>query len=563
MNAELLLAHFNRISDSSEAVPRLRRFILDLAVRGKLVKPDPSDEPSSALAERIAEGTRRRKKAGEYDEPRNAIEIESELLPFKVPSQWCWERLVEIAEVSYGFAFESARFNQGKVGMPLIRIRDISNVDTEAYYEGSFDPTYIVHRGDYLVGMDGDFNVREWKGVDALLNQRVTRIRTWRYDLVAKFLTIPLQRILDHLHIATSQTTVKHLSAKQLNGVYLPIPPIPEQHRIVAKVDELMALCDRLEATQRERESRRDQFAASTHHRLNNGADAEDLRSHAQFLIGHLPRLTARPDQIKQLRQTILNLAVRGKLIPQNHYDEPVAELLDQIHQEQDRLIKKGAIPKRKVTKQDGTRSVHGEFPPNWANVEFSSLCNIITSGSRGWAEYYADKGPRFIRAQNIRFGRLRLDDLACVNPPDSSEGTRTKVSKGDLLIVITGAGVTNPALLEVDLDEAYVSQHVALIKPTNTDHSSWLLLFLMAEDGGRAELVERAYGAGKPGLNLDNIRSLATPVPPLAEQRRIVARVDELMAICDQLESRLTTAQTESARLLESVLHHALKIPA
>jgi type I restriction enzyme S subunit len=128
---------------------------------------------------------------------------------------------------------------------------------------------------------------------------------------------------------------------------------------------------------------------------------------------------------------------------------------------------------------------------------------------------------------------------------------------------VITGAGVTNPALLEQDLGEAYVSQHVALIKPTNTDLSSWLLLFLMAEDGGRAELVERAYGAGKPGLNLDNIRSLSTPIPPLAEQHRIVAKVDELMALCDQLESELTDKQTEAARLLESVLHHALQTSA
>ena len=113
---------------------------------------------------------------------------------------------------------------------------------------------------------------------------------------------------------------------------------------------------------------------------------------------------------------------------------------------------------------------------------------------------------------------------------------------------MITGAGVTNPALLEQDLGEAYVSQHVALIKPTNTDLSSWLLLFLMAEDGGRAELVERAYGAGKPGLNLDNIRSLSTPIPPLAEQHRIVAKVDELMALCDQLESELTATQTEAS---------------
>jgi type I restriction enzyme S subunit len=133
--------------------------------------------------------------------------------------------------------------------MPLIRIRDISNSDTEAYFEGPYDPAYIVTAGDYLVGMDGDFNLRRWSGPDALLNQRVMRINGWRCGVNPEFLKLPLQFILDHLHGETSLTTVKHLSAKQVNGIELPLPPLAEQHRIVAKVDELMALCDRLEAS--------------------------------------------------------------------------------------------------------------------------------------------------------------------------------------------------------------------------------------------------------------------------------------------------------------------------
>ena len=107
----------------------------------------------------------------------------------------------------------------------------------------------------------------------------------------------------------------------------------------------------------------------------------------------------------------------------------------------------------------------------------------------------------------------MRLNDLACVNPPTSGEGKRTQVKEGDLFIVITGAGVTNPARIDRDLGEAYVSQHVALIRPITTSLSRWLLLCLMSGPGGRNGFVERAYGAGKPGLNLDNIRSLNTPL--------------------------------------------------
>jgi type I restriction enzyme S subunit len=199
------------------------------------------------------------------------------------------------------------------------------------------------------------------------------------------------------------------------------------------------------------------------------------------------------------------------------------------------------------------------ELPPEWVAICLDDVSNLVTSGSRGWAEHYAKTGPKFVRAQNIRFGKLRLDDLACVNPPAQSEGRRTRIAQGDLLIVITGAGVTNPARMDRDLGEAYVSQHVALIKPTIAALSPWLLLCLMACAGGRDQLVERAYGAGKPGLNLDNIRTLNLPLPPLAEQERIVEKVGELMTLCDALEVQLSEAESHRGRLLEAVLHEAL----
>jgi len=215
--------------------------------------------------------------------------------------------------------------------------------------------------------------------------------------------------------------------------------------------------------------------------------------------------------------------------------------LLKEIQTEKSQLLRVGAIPKEKTAA--GKPSLTFTTPELWQVVRLGDVCNLVTSGSRGWAEFYAESGPKFLRAQNIRFGRLRLDQLACVNPPARSEGARTQVQQGDLLIVITGAGVTNPALLDRDLGEAYVSQHVALVRPSNVALARWLLLCLMAGPSGRDELVERAYGAGKPGLNLDNIRSLNMPIPPLAEHQ-------------------LTTTQTDSSRLLEAILETAL-IPA
>ena len=356
---------------------------------------------------------------------------------------------------------------------------------------------------------------------------------------------------------------IRTINEDRLSSLPFPLPPLAEQHRIATKIAELMALCDELEAARGKRDKRRDHLTAASNYHLNNGRHTVAVRKYASFYRQSSPNNSvAGPNRSPALREAVLNLAVRGRIALQDENDEPVSKLLERIRAEQQRLIAAGVIPKPKVRPSDARTELAFEPPKSWESVIFGRLCNVVTSGSRGWAEYYSKVGPKFVRAQNIRFGRLRLDDLACVNPPKKSEGTRTRVSKGDLLVVITGAGVTNPALLDIDLGEAYVSQHVALVKPTDMNLSAWLLLCLMAPMGGRAELVTRAYGAGKPGLNLDNIRSLPIPLPPFAEQRRIVAKVDELMAICNRLETQLAKAKDETSHLLESVLHNVLIRP-
>ena len=334
MTPERLLAHYERIADAPDAVARVRRFILDLAVRGKLVPQDPHDEPASELLKRIAKEKARLVRVGEFREPSSFVRIERKCLPFLPAPHWEWVRLIDIAHPSYGFAFPSSQFNSSKRGVPLIRIRDISCADTEAYFEGDYDPVYLVGAGDYLIGMDGDFNLRRWNGIDGLLNQRVMRINGWRCGVEPEFIKLPLQFVLNYLHSETSLTTVKHLSAKQVNGLAIPLPPLAEQLRIVAKVDELMALCDRLEAARAEREATRDRLTAASLARLN-APDPETFAADARFALDALPALTARPDQIKQLRETILNLAVRGKLVPQDRNDNPVKMVkLDIVEEE-------------------------------------------------------------------------------------------------------------------------------------------------------------------------------------------------------------------------------------
>jgi type I restriction enzyme S subunit len=567
MNADRLLELYERISDAPDAVVHLRRFVLDLAVRGKLVEQDVADEPASELLKRIAAEKARLVKAAEIRKPKNFKPIDTE--PFLLPRSWVWVRLGELGETQTGATPPKSHSEFYGTDIPFLRPGDLYPRYVDYTGEGlSLSGVAASGRlapsGSILMVCIGTIGKSQIIDRNSSFNQQINALTPFS-NLDGTFLLRVIQSSFFQAAAwdASAKTTIAILNKGNWEKLPFPLPPLAEQRRIVAKVDELMALCDRLEEGRGTREALRDRLTTAGLARLTApDADPEAFGAHARFALQTLTALTAltaRPDQIKTLRQTILNLAVRGKLVEQDPTDEPASELLQAIAKEKALLVKAGAIPRKKEAVRDHTKLVD-DLPASWSPISLGVVCNLVTSGSRGWAEFYANSGPSFIRAQNIRFGRLKLDGLAHVNPPANSEGSRTQVVKGDLVIVITGAGVTNPAMLNHDPGEAYVSQHVGLVRPTDTQLSVWILLCLMADAGGRAELVERAYGAGKPGLNLDNIRSLSIPLPPLAEQHRIVAKVDALMALCDRLEAALATADTTRRRLLEALLHEALE---
>jgi type I restriction enzyme S subunit len=193
-----------------------------------------------------------------------------------------------------------------------------------------------------------------------------------------------------------------------------------------------------------------------------------------------------------------------------------------------------------------------------WREIELGDITDFLTSGSRGWAEYYAADGALFIRAQNLKYDRLDLEDVAFVRLPARSEGTRTRVNRGDLLITITGANVTKSAIVDVDLGEAYVSQHVGLLRLNDEADPEFVYWFLVAKAGGRKQLEAFAYGAGKPGLNLTNIREVRLELPSLPEQREIVQRIQREISRSTAVEKWCEHELTRSIALRQSILKQA-----
>ena len=527
MNADRLLAFYERIADAPDAIVRFRRFILDLAVRGKLVGQDPNDEPASIF---LAGG--KRCKSQEFraaDAPGWLVYPVGSLLEFK-----------------YGKGMKaSERLNEGPV--PVFGSNGIVGYCETPLTE---DPSIIVGR----------------KGSAGALN--LCNGPSWTTD-VAYFVEAPNFFDLQYLLIGLQGLALGSLgkgikpglSRSDAYDLPLSVPPLAEQRRIVAKVDELMALCDRLEVARAEREATRDRLATASLARLNApDPDPSVFKGHAVFAFENFAPLTTRLDQIKAVRQTILNLTVRGKLVEQDPNDEPASELLKRIAAEKARLVKAGKIGRRKSLPPISDDQTKLEIPNGWSWCRLGDLSRLVTSGSRDWAKYYSQEGAIFVRMGNLskEHYRLRLDQIQRVNPPSDREGTRTRLEAGDLLISITG-DVGMLGLIPENFGEAYINQHTAMVRPVDEMKGSYLAELF------RSPFSQDQFNAPQRGIKnsfrLTDVTQFLVPLPPIAEQHRIVAKLDELMALCDRLEASLASGNNTRRHLLDALLHEALSL--
>jgi type I restriction enzyme, S subunit len=328
-----------------------------------------------------------------------------------------------------------------------------------------------------------------------------------------------------------------------MDRILVALPPLPEQHRIVSRVDELMGLCNRLLEMHSERENQRDLLTAASHYLLSNGANADAFRKHTHFFIGHLPHLTMRPEQIKHLRKTILNLAVRGKLIPQDLADEPASELLKRIHAYNVNFVGARGRTREMEIFRLHSDSAPFDIPRNWVWVSFGRIM-------------ISRDGERIPVSQEGRSGRAKTYDYY------GASGVIDKIDgylfeKPLLLIGEDGANLINRStpIAFIARGKYWVNNHAHVLDGMSDEFLRFIELYVNATD-----LRPYVTGTAQPKMNQAKMNSIPVALPPEAEQIRIVARVTELMTLSDRLEGQLATAQTEASRLLESVLHHGLQ---
>ncbi len=556
MNAERLLVIYDQVADAPDAVNQLRRFVLDLAVRGKLMEHNPADEPASELLKRI-ETTKEQLGIKHQITPITAEEI-----PFHLPLNWQWSRIGELCiKTGSGSTPRGGKSVYSHVGVPFFRSQNVYNnglrLGEVVYIETDIHVRMAgtaVQARDLLLNITGGSMGRCCRipndFTEANVSQHVAIIRptiSEMADYLHKLVLSPYFQAL----IFDEQTGAGRggLPKHKMDQMPVAVPPLGEQHRIVAKVDELMALCDQLEKIRNEHEQTRDRLTKSSYARLTTSDTDETFQVSARFVANALPALTARADQIKQLRQTILDLAVRGKLVEQDPNDEPASHLLDRIFEKRMQFTETATT---KDASKLGIVEPPFDLPKSWAWASLGTVFLYDAGIKRDPG--MLDPALWLLELEDVEKDTGRL--ISRVKTSErTSKSTKSEFQIGDILY-----GKLRPYLNKVIVadERGYSTTEIVAIRPYIPLCSQYCALTFR-----RSDFVEYVtllgQGTKMPRLRTKDAIVSPFPLPSLPEQRRIVAKVDELMIICDQLEANLSAADNSRTSLLESLLHEAL----
>ncbi|MCZ8203727.1 restriction endonuclease subunit S [Gemmatimonas sp.] len=561
MNSAELLALFEQLTEAPDAIQQLRQWIISLAMHGGLVPQDPSDETASRLMEMIAESkaliANRRSSKKIVGDDQTSIKP-----PFALPASWCWTTLDAVS--SYIQRGKSPKYSTDD-GALVISQRCVQwdcldlSVAKRITFESlrAYEAERFLREGDILWNSTGTgtigrlIRLREVPP-GLVCDSHVTVVRTLIVD--PDFIGLWLRS--DYVYgvieeKASGSTNQVELTARMAQGQLLPLPPLAEQHRIVAKVDELMALCDRLEAARKEREAARDRLATVSLGRLNT-PDPESFVADARFAIKVVPILTARAAQIRQLRQTILNLAVRGRLVPQKP-----------IHASS-KYRSGESVLERERSEHQKAEVAPFHIPAGWSWVQLRA---IVARADSGWSPKTTEiprTGDRWgvLRVSAVSWGKFRGEENKELLPGVEPR-LQAQVRRGDFLIsrANTAELVARAVVVEEDPTNLMLSDKIVRLQLNNSVNRQFICMVNNSADYARAHYANLATGVSPSMKNVsrDVILDLPIPLPPLEEQCRIVEAVRSTMACCDQLEHAITARDTVRSRLLEGVLYRAL----
>ena len=554
MNPDTLLRQFDVIADAPNGVRNLRELIVQLAVRGKLVPQDPSDEPASVLLERIQV-----EKERHGGRPKPLPLTASEEMPFEAPEGWEWVKFGNAIELVSGQHLSPTEYNEQGEGLPYYTGPADFGERSPTASRWTYEKRAVARRDDVLLTVKGAGIGKTNILVDpeAAISRQLMAIRPVLIN--PAYTSLVAQAATNQLREEQVGIAIPGIGRNDVLNLLIVLPPLPEQRRIVEKVDQLMALCDELEERQQRRTEKRVRLNRASLHHLTDATDDAELTEHWQRVRENFHLLYDAPETVTELRQAILQLAVRGKLVPQDPNDEPATGLLARIEAERKRLHKAGEIRKPKSLPSVDADEVLFELPDGWAWVRLGSATVWpLTDGD--WVEskdqdpqgdvrlvQLADVGEGFYRDRSDRFLTSETADrLNC-----------TILSVGDVLIARLPNPLGRACLFPGDQRPCATVVDVAIARCG--DNGPLPRYIMTAINSGLVREQIYAFGTGTTRFRVStgNLSTIVIPFPPLAEQRRIVEKVDQLIALCDGLEVKLTRSRDKAERLASAVVHH------
>lgn len=557
MSPKSFAEHFHILSDAPNSIQKMREMIFQLAVKGKLVPQDLNDEPASVLLKKIKVEKEKLIKEGKIKKQKPLPPIYPDEVPHELPLSWAWVRLGNVTNYGIADKVEPDYINDGTWVLELENIEKTTSklLVRRRYPEKEFKSTKNVFiEGDVLYG-----KLRPY--LDKVLVADEPGVCTTEmipiqgYGGINPFflrITLKAPDFIAYANSSTHGMNLPRLGTEKARLFTFALPPIAEQKRIVAKVDQLIAVCDELEARQKKRAEDRITLNRACLNVLTS-ADEDLVQNAWQRISDNFNLLYDCPETVNALRKAVIQLAVQGKLVPQDPEDESASVLLKKIKVEKEKLIKEGKIKTQKPLPPVTPDDLPYELPKEWEWVRLGKISTNIHYG------YTASAMPtvrdvRFLRITDIQDDHVKWDEV----PGCQIEEAKFKDFElycGDILIARTG-GTIGKSYLVTDLSvRAVFASYLIRIIPATKTFPQYIKLFLGSELYW-AQLYDKSMGTGQPNVNATALKSLYVPLPPLAEQKRIIAKVDQLMALCDELEAKLKQTQSTAETLMEAVMN-------
>ncbi|EAV3038620.1 restriction endonuclease subunit S [Salmonella enterica] len=534
-------------------IKKLRELILELAVRGKLVPQDPNDEPASVLLKRIAAEKAELVKQGKIKKQKPLPEISEEEKPFELPMGWEWTRLGSIS--NYGFC-DKAEPEDVTPETWILELEDIEKVTSKLINKVTFAERPFkssknrFSQGDVLYG-----KLRPYLDKVIVANEpgvcttEIIPITSYG-NIYPEFLRLLLKapNFIIYANSSTHGMNLPRLGTEKAQQAVIELAPIQEQLRIVSRVDKLMSLCDQLEQHSLTSLDAHQQLVETLLTTLTDSQNADELAENWARISEHFDTLFTTEASIAALKQTILQLAVMGKLVPQDPNDEPASELLKRIAQEKAQLVKDGKMKKQKPLPPISDEEKPFELPIGWEWCRLGECINLISGQHLKPDEYEEECHGEMLPyiTGPAEFGLIS---------PTYSKYTNEKraiAAKGDILITCKGAGLGKLNVADTNIA---ISRQLMAINVIRMN-SEYLKIIL---DSMYGYFQSKGVGIAIPGISREDVMEPLIMLLPFEEQKRIMENLYKLNFLIEDIKFRIKSAQQTQLHLADALTDAAI----